>query len=51
MQNKPIPFETECEHPQEAQFTRVIGGCVNVETTVIACRQCGTDITQPKTDC
>ena len=45
------PFEKVCEHPPEAQYTRLIEVCVTCETTVTACRQCGTDITEPKTDC
>ncbi len=44
-------FENVCEHPEEAKYIRVAHVSVNCETTVIACRQCGTDLTKPKIDC
>jgi len=45
------PFEKICEHPKEMQFIRVHSICVTCETTVIFCRVCGKDLTEPETDC
>lgn len=47
----PQSFETICEHPKEARYTRVANISATCETTVTACRQCGSDIDKPKTDC
>lgn len=47
----PTRFETICEHPKEMQRVRLIETCATCETTVVHCRQCGSDITEPKTDC
>ncbi|MBB4117887.1 hypothetical protein GGR32_000159 [Mesonia hippocampi] len=51
MKKRYLSYQDVCKHPEEAKYLKVLKATANCETTVIACRFCGKQLTEPKTEC